>query len=81
MNRNYLCFKKIYSKKLQFLKFEGIKKQNLSELIQLLQGDWYGNNEYKNIILDKKIDYLKLFGLIFIEGPKWCDKTWSENTM
>ncbi len=40
------------------------------------------NNEYKNRILDKKIDlYLKLFRLILIEGPKWCDKTWSENAM
>ena len=33
---------------------------------------------YKNRIIDKKIDeYLKLFGAICVEGPKWCGKTWT----
>lgn len=29
-------------------------------------------------IIDEKIEkYLKLFGAISIEGPKWCGKTWT----
>lgn len=33
--------------------------------------------EYKERVIDKKIGlYLKLFGSILIEGPKWCGKTW-----
>lgn len=32
---------------------------------------------YKERILDKKVDeYLKLFGAVCIEGPKYCGKTW-----
>lgn len=32
---------------------------------------------YKERILDKKVDeYLKLFGAVLIEGPKYCGKTW-----
>ena len=35
-------------------------------------------NEYKPRIIDKKIEeYLKIFGAICIEGPKWCGKTWT----
>lgn len=34
--------------------------------------------EYKERIIDKQIkQYLKLFGAISIEGPKWCGKTWT----
>ena len=34
-------------------------------------------NNYKNRILDDKVEmYLKLFGAICIEGPKYCGKTW-----
>ena len=33
---------------------------------------------YKSRLIDKKIElYLKIFGSILIEGPKWCGKTWS----
>lgn len=33
---------------------------------------------YKKRIIDEKIaDYLKIFGAISIEGPKWCGKTWT----
>ena len=33
---------------------------------------------YKDRIVDKKIElYLKTFGAIYIEGPKWCGKTWT----
>ena len=33
---------------------------------------------YKKRIADKKIEhYLKLFGAISIEGPKYCGKTWA----
>ena len=33
---------------------------------------------YKKRIIDSKIDqYLKVFGSILIEGPKWCGKTWT----
>ena len=33
---------------------------------------------YKKRIVDEKIErYLKLFGAVCIEGPKYCGKTWS----
>ena len=33
---------------------------------------------YKERLIDEKIkNYLKLFGAISIEGPKWCGKTWT----
>lgn len=36
------------------------------------------NEKYKNRLIDKKIEkYLKTFGAICIEGPKWCGKTWT----
>ncbi|MBR1413917.1 MAG: ATP-binding protein [Bacilli bacterium] len=35
-------------------------------------------NGYKQRIIDSKIaDYLKIFGAVSIEGPKWCGKTWT----
>ena len=35
-------------------------------------------NNYKRRILDDKIDsYLKIFGALCIEGPKYCGKTWA----
>lgn len=35
-------------------------------------------NKYRNRIVDNTIEkYLKLFGAICIEGPKWCGKTWT----
>ena len=34
--------------------------------------------EYRHRLIDDKISkYLKIFGAISIEGPKWCGKTWS----
>lgn len=37
-------------------------------------------NDYKPRIIDKKIDeYLKIFGAVCIEGPKWCGKTWTSS--
>lgn len=36
------------------------------------------NDKYRMRLVDKKIDvYLKTFGAICIEGPKWCGKTWT----
>lgn len=33
---------------------------------------------YKERLIDKKISqYLKIFGAVCIEGPKWCGKTWT----
>lgn len=33
---------------------------------------------YKNRIIESQIDkYLKIFGAVCIEGPKWCGKTWT----
>lgn len=33
---------------------------------------------YKERLIDKKISqYLKIFGAVIIEGPKWCGKTWT----
>ncbi|MDD4795927.1 MAG: DUF4143 domain-containing protein [Bacilli bacterium] len=37
-------------------------------------------NLYKPRIIDEQIKkYLKIFGAICIEGPKWCGKTWTSN--
>lgn len=34
--------------------------------------------DYKSRLIDKKIDkYIKVFGALCIEGPKWCGKTWT----
>ncbi len=34
--------------------------------------------DYTKRLVDKKIDnYLKIFGAVSIEGPKWCGKTWT----
>ena len=36
------------------------------------------NENYKARLIDKKIEkYLKTFGAICVEGPKWCGKTWT----
>lgn len=36
------------------------------------------NKKYKKRILDNQIEeYLKLFGAVCIEGPKYCGKTWA----
>lgn len=36
------------------------------------------NDRYRSRLIDEKIDnYLKAFGAICIEGPKWCGKTWT----
>lgn len=35
-------------------------------------------SSYKERLVDKKIErYLKIFGAISLEGPKWCGKTWT----
>lgn len=37
-------------------------------------------SRYKERIVDSNIEkYLKLFGAICIEGPKWCGKTWTSS--
>ncbi len=37
-------------------------------------------NRYKKRIIDSSIErYLKIFGAICIEGPKWCGKTWTSS--
>lgn len=36
------------------------------------------NKKYKSRLVDKKItEYLKTFGAVCVEGPKWCGKTWT----
>lgn len=36
------------------------------------------NDRYRSRLVDEKINnYLKAFGAICIEGPKWCGKTWT----
>lgn len=35
---------------------------------------------YKNRIIDRQVEeYLKAFGAVCIEGPKWCGKTWTSS--
>ena len=34
--------------------------------------------KYMPRLIDKKVEtYLKTFGALCIEGPKWCGKTWT----
>ena len=36
------------------------------------------NNAYRPRIIDSAIEqYLRAFGAVCIEGPKWCGKTWT----
>ena len=45
-----------------------------------MKGDEYNMDikNYKPRIIDNMIDeYLKTFGAVCIEGPKWCGKTWT----
>ena len=36
--------------------------------------------DYKPRIIDKTIiQYLKSFGAVCVEGPKWCGKTWTSS--
>lgn len=38
----------------------------------------FNNEEYLPRLIDDKFDsYLKAFGAISLEGPKWCGKTWT----
>lgn len=33
---------------------------------------------YRTRLIDEKITrYLRIFGAISVEGPKWCGKTWT----
>ena len=33
---------------------------------------------YRHRLIDERIDqYLRIFGAVSIEGPKWCGKTWT----
>ncbi len=41
-------------------------------------GHGVDNDLYKSRLVDARIQYyLRLFGAVSIEGPKWCGKTWS----
>lgn len=34
--------------------------------------------DYIKRLMDEKLEkYLKIFGAVSIEGPKWCGKTWT----
>ena len=36
------------------------------------------NENYRKRLIDEKVEkYLKTFGAVCIEGPKWCGKTWT----
>ena len=38
------------------------------------------NQNYMPRIIDTKIEeYLKIFGAVCVEGPKWCGKTWTSS--
>lgn len=38
----------------------------------------FNKKEYIPRLIDEKLNvYLKLFGAVYIEGPKWCGKTWA----
>lgn len=38
------------------------------------------NKDYKHRIIDEILEeYLKIFGAVCVEGPKWCGKTWTSS--
>lgn len=38
------------------------------------------NEKYKPRLIDEKIkEYIKVFGAVCVEGPKWCGKTWTSS--
>lgn len=38
------------------------------------------NKEYRRRMIDDRIEeYLRTFGAVCVEGPKWCGKTWSSS--
>ena len=40
----------------------------------------FNNDEYMPRLIDKNLDdYLKVFGALYVEGPKWCGKTWTSS--
>ena len=40
----------------------------------------FNNDEYLTRLIDKNLDdYLKVFGALSVEGPKWCRKTWTSS--
>ena len=40
----------------------------------------FNNDEYMPRLIDKNLDdYLKVFGALSVEGPKWCGKTWTSS--
>ncbi len=40
----------------------------------------FNEKDYLPRLIDKKVDdYLKVFGAISVEGPKWCGKTWTSS--
>ena len=43
-------------------------------------GNIVNNDKYKSRLVDQQIEkYLRIFGAICIEGPKWCGKTWTSS--
>lgn len=46
-------------------------------VLDVINMDRINLENYKERLLDSKIEeYLKIFGAVVIEGPKWCGKTW-----
>lgn len=40
----------------------------------------YDENDYLPRLADEKLKkYLKVFGAVSVEGPKWCGKTWTSS--
>ena len=38
------------------------------------------NDKYKSRLVDTQIEkYLRIFGAVCVEGPKWCGKTWTSS--
>ena len=43
-----------------------------------VRGEVMENEFYRSRLIDEQIQYyLRLFGAVSIEGPKWSGKTWS----
>ena len=50
--------------------------------IIILEGDYveFDKSKYLPRLADEKLEkYLKVFGAVSVEGPKWCGKTWTSS--
>lgn len=73
----------MHSKILKKCTAKSLKLAHLNKMCYYFGGDDYMNyddNKYLPRLADEKLEkYLKVFGAVSVEGPKWCGKTWTSS--